>query len=381
MDFFDEDDEPQQARARRPAQRSRAAAAGGGGARPPGAPTNKQQVRTRQAALAVGAIIVFILLVLAFRGCLNARKERSFQNYVSDLSSLTAETQQLSDNFFKRFGQNADLTDLSFESEVNSDRGTSQGLLDRAAGLSAPDQLQEAQSQIVLSYELRHDALEVIADQLGIALASADSKSSAKDVKGATDAIANQMKVLLASDVLFKRAHDQIEQSLSAEGIVVGDGVPESQFLPDTPDYLNPATVQAALAGVAGASGGTPNDGLVHGLGLVSVVVQPDGVTLDQTVPATVTTTKPEIEVSVMNQGEAPESEIEVTVSIDSTAGNGGGSQTISSIEAQETQAVTIPLRSVPPAGEAVTMTVDVATVGGEQIADNNTGTYTVTFG
>ena len=39
-------------------------------------------------------------LFLAFRGCQNARTERSFTNYVSDLSALTVETKQLSDQFF-----------------------------------------------------------------------------------------------------------------------------------------------------------------------------------------------------------------------------------------------------------------------------------------
>ena len=43
---------------------------------------------------------LFFLLFLAFRGCQSARKERSFTNYVNDLSALTVETKQLSDQFF-----------------------------------------------------------------------------------------------------------------------------------------------------------------------------------------------------------------------------------------------------------------------------------------
>ena len=37
-------------------------------------------MRTRQAALAIGAIVMLILVVIAFRGCLDARKDRAFQN-------------------------------------------------------------------------------------------------------------------------------------------------------------------------------------------------------------------------------------------------------------------------------------------------------------
>ena len=89
MDFFDEDDphEPPYGDEREPARPGRAAASGGHGPRPP---ASKQQARARQAGLLLGAIVLLILIVIAFRGCLDARKDRSFQNYVSDLSSITA---------------------------------------------------------------------------------------------------------------------------------------------------------------------------------------------------------------------------------------------------------------------------------------------------
>ena len=154
MDFFDEDDEDDRPRR-------------GGGAPPPRAgggaahvPPTRQQARARQAAFLVGAVVVLILLVLAFRGCLNARSERSFQNYVSDLSSITTETDQLSTSFFDRLEGEGQVDDVTFQTEVDGDKGTAQGLLDRAAGLDAPDEVEAAQEQIELAYELRRDALE-----------------------------------------------------------------------------------------------------------------------------------------------------------------------------------------------------------------------------
>ncbi|HWO48780.1 MAG TPA: hypothetical protein VNM42_02855, partial [Solirubrobacterales bacterium] len=140
MDFFDEDDphEPPYGDEREPARPGRAAASGGHGPRPP---ASKQQARARQAGLLLGAIVLLILIVIAFRGCLDARKDRSFQNYVSDLSSITAETEQLSSNFFDTLQNNSsgNAGDLGFEGEVNGDKGTSQALLDHAEGLDAPD--------------------------------------------------------------------------------------------------------------------------------------------------------------------------------------------------------------------------------------------------
>ena len=169
MDFFDEDDPhepPQSGEPRDPAGAGRGAVAGG---HPHGGPpATKGQARARQAGLLLGAIVFLILVVIAFRGCLDARKDRSYQNYVSDLSSITAENEQLSTTFFQRLeGKDSGQTgDIGFEGEVNGDKGTSQALLDRAEGLDAPDDIKGAQEQVVLSFELRHDALEGIAAQL-----------------------------------------------------------------------------------------------------------------------------------------------------------------------------------------------------------------------
>jgi subtilase family serine protease len=79
--------------------------------------------------------------------------------------------------------------------------------------------------------------------------------------------------------------------------------------------------------------------------------------------------------VQVQNQGESTENGITVTVSVE-----GGGSLqgTINSIAAGETESVTIPLTPAPK--DTVTLEVDVQTVPGEQVSDNNKASYTVEF-
>jgi hypothetical protein len=352
----------------------------GGGHPHGGPPATKGQARARQAGLLLGAIVFLILVVIAFRGCLDARKDRSYQNYVSDLSSITAETEQLSTTFFQRLeGKDSGQTgDIGFEGEVNGDKGTSQALLDRAEGLDAPDDIKGAQEQVVLSFELRHDALEGIAAQLsGL---SAGGKEADKAGRG----IYTQMKVLSASDILYARAQDQIEQALIDNDVTVDEGVPDSQFLPDDPNYLDPAVTASALGGVSTGSGGTAsdtackNDGETHGLGLVdgSTLLQPSGTALVN--GGTVTASgDDEIEVAVQNQGTADESNINVDVTSDSGINQSG---TIDQIAAGETQTVKIPLDPAPKAGDSVTLDVEVATVGCEQVADNNKASYTVTF-
>ena len=78
------------------------------------------------------------------RGCLNARKERGFENYASDLSSIAAQSKQLSSEFFTRLEDPPDDTDeLSLEAQIASDRGNAEGLLQRVEGLDTPGELGE----------------------------------------------------------------------------------------------------------------------------------------------------------------------------------------------------------------------------------------------
>lgn len=382
VDFFDdEDDETQPRRGARPVDESEPARGGGGGGgrhgphlpHPHGGPpASKQQARARQIAFLIGAVVVLILLVIAFRGCMNARKDRSFENYVSDLSAITADTAPLSDGFFSLLDDNAGQAseDIGLQNQVNGDAGAAQGLLDRARGLDAPDELGSAQEQIVLSYELRHDALVGIASHL-------DDLSGGNRDK-AIDAIYTQMKVLSASDILFARARDQIEQALADEEIVVDEGVPESQFLPANPNYLEPSVTEGAITG-ASVEGTTADDteckgdGETHGMGLVGSTLLPSGTALVDGGSVTAPDTDDTLSVDVQNQGTTEETDVEVSVS-----GDVSGSETIDSIGSQETQAVEIPLESLPKGG--ATIEVEVATVGCEQVADNNSASYTVTF-
>jgi len=389
VDFFDdEDDAPKRPRQRgdesrpatagaEPLSRGSSRGGGSGGAHPP----DRQQIRLRQAGLAIGAIVMLILIVIAFRGCLNARSDRAFENYVSDLSSIAADSNALSTDFFRVLDAAAagEESEISLTQTLDGYRGTSQGLLDRAAGLDAPGEVEGAQEQIVLAFELRRDAIAGIAnqaDQLGGDLQ-----------EDAAAAIYTQMKVLSASDILYARARDQIEQALEDAEIVIPDGVPESQFIPDAgkgvPDYLDPAVVEDAFTSAAGGSSGTTSnadcqgDGETHGLGLVGSTLQPSGTALAPGTAVTAPSGDDAIEVQVQNQGSADEAGVDVTVESDTGI---SGSDTIDQIDASATETATIRLNPVPGAGETATLDVDVATVGCEQVADNNVASYPITF-
>jgi hypothetical protein len=350
--FLDDDDDFGQPRGRGPA-RSR---------RPPADPERQIMLR-RLVAVGVGLLIV-ILLVLGVRGCLNARETRSFENYVADLTALTADSNSLSKSFFGRLEDPGSLTPLQFEAEVKADRGAAEGLFDRARSLSAPDQLSEAQSLVVLTFQLRRDALAVISDEISTAFARVGSDQ-------ADAAIAAQMKTLLASDVLYGRAQTIIEQTLKQQGI--NATVPSSVFLPSL-SWLSVDTIKQALGQVAGTEAATPG---VHGLGLIQTTLLPDGTTLQEGSPATGTAAGAELEVQVQNQGESEETGVSVSYSIE---GGGSGQGTIDRIAPQETASVKIPIDPAPAAGDSDTITVKVEPVPGEQVTKNNEATYQVTF-
>lgn len=383
MDFFDKDDQAENAEPARPRRRG----SGSGGASSPelGGPgdgagrPSRQQIRSRQLTFAGISIVILILLVLAFRSCQEARQERGFKNYVSDLSALTTETDQLSKQFFGALEGKSENGDISLQNQINGDRGAAQSLMDRAQNLDAPDEVGSSQSDIVRSYELRRDALDAIAEQLPRAQGNQGAQK-------ATKAIAARMEVFLASDVLFSIARSGIENELANEEIVVDGGVPESEFLPrgnNQPDWLDPTTVSDAIAGAGTDGGGSEpancgsDDGQLHGLGLVSTTALPSGVALTDGAAATIPAEGAEFEVAVQNQGDADETDVGVSLS-----GDFSGSETIPSIAAGETQTVTITPRPAPSAGDTGSLSVKVDTVCGEQVAENNeTATpYELTF-
>jgi len=331
-----------------------------------GPPDRDRQILVRRLIAVAFGLLILVLIVLGVRGCLNARKERQFENYVSDLSALVSESQQLSQTFFDRLDDPQNLSPLQFEAEIKNDRGSAEGLVSRAQGLDAPGELKSAQADLVLALELWRDGLSAISGQIGTALGE----------EGSTDAIAaiaQDMQYFVAGDVLYRRARSQIEDVVADQCPNCGD-VPEAQFLPEI-DWLDEATVTETLGQVSGTE--KPTAG-VHGLGLVTeggVILQPGDVALTQDAPTTASQAE-SLDVQVENQGDSEESDIEVTVEAD---GDEVGTGTIDEIAAGEVATVNIPLDPAPSAGESVDLDVTVEPVPGEQVADNNEGTFPVT--
>ena len=315
-------------------------------------------------------VLTIILLLLAVRGCLDARKERGFENYVSDLGSIVTGSNQLAQGFFTRLQDPPrNLDELELEADVAADRGTAEGLLQRVQGLDTPDELAAAREDLVLAFELRRDALAGIATAIPAALGDEGRAE-------ATEQIAAQMQTFLASDVLYERARTAIQSVLEEEEIA--GNVPGSRFLPiDTERWVDNLELTSILSSFAAEAGGAEPG--VHGLALLGTTLGGTALAVDSenTLSAD---GAPELEVEVQNQGDTEEREILVTFELSGGTQPVEGEVTISRLDSQGIEMATLPIDPEPETGVPLTLEVTALPVPGEQVVDNNTATYTLTF-
>src|SRR5207248_5444270 len=116
--------------------------------------------------------------------------------------------------------------------------------LNRAAGLSVPDQVKGAQQDLLLTLQMRRDGIAKVAQQIQPAL----QQSTATD---AVSQIAANMARFYASDVVYKDySLPAIVAALHNAGIPVGgtngEPVEGGQFLPDV-QWLTPSFVATQL--------------------------------------------------------------------------------------------------------------------------------------
>jgi len=335
------------------------------GSRPHRRP-ERQQILLRRGLALGGGLLLLILIVLGVRGCLDARKDRALTDYADNVTEIVNETSQTSESFFeKKLSNPGPLTVTEFITEVEADSSAMDNYATRVNALDTPGDMKSAQSALELVYELRASAMARIADRMSTALGSVGSEK-------ATAVIADQIRTLMASDVLYTEVvRPEIDGVLADSGIE-GHDVPKSIFVPEENRWLEESSVSAALGSVSGATGNaTPG---VHGLGLITTSVSGTELTPDSVTSVSAEGT-PEVEVQVQNQGESTENGITVSVTVD---GGNTLQGTISSIEAGETETASIPLASTPKG--RVTLEVDVQPVPGERVAENNKASYTVNF-
>lgn len=315
------------------------------------------------------AVLAIILLLLAVKGCLNAREQRGFENYASDLSSIAVNSQQLSNEFFKRLTEPPnDIDEQQLEAQIATDSGTAATLLERLEGIDTPDELGDAQTELVEAFKLRSDGLAKISENIATALAATPERSAA------IDEIVVATKGFLASDVLYARARDQILEILADKDVPAD--IPETVFLPEPIDrWLDNFQVASTLNVFASGTG----SGL-HGLALLSTEIDKTTLTAGTENSVSLGNDPPDLKVEVQNQGDTAESGITVSYRLVGGAVPMEGEESVSKLDSQGITEVVIGFSDLPEPGTPMTLTIDVLPVPGEEDPSNNTATYTVVF-
>ena len=322
-------------------------------------------------------LLVLILLVLGFRGCLSARKESAIKDYVRESSELAQQSRLQGENLFNLLSEPGDQDEaIDRENAVNGLRVESATTVDQARDLDVPDELSTAQDYFIDALELRRDSIARVADELPGALADQERRQS-------TDQIAQVMQFISASDVLLVgRWKPSTEQTLESEDLQGEVALPRDRALEILPDiqWVDPSFVADQIEGIRSGTGATGDaaPGL-HGNGLGTVSL--GGVALTPGAGATVPLTEDlAFEVQVINQGENNETDVNVRV----TVGEGDEAidleESIDTIAVGEQQTVTLPLGAQPPTGQNVPIKVVVEPVDGEQMTDNNEADFTAIF-
>lgn len=335
--------------------------------RPPRPPrTPRQQILTRR-LIAVGFGVLFlILVVIAFKGCVNARKERAIKNFGSDVNSLVTESNQIGSDFFGLLNDPGGRTALEYGTQIKSYRGSSEQIYQRATKLSAPGEMSDAKQALIITFGLRRNALAVIGDNIDTALGKEGAAEAQKT-------ISDQMGLLYSSDKVYSGvALPEIQRVVQDQGISDFPKLSTTTFVPAPPEqWLDPTKITDAFSQVTGTSTTTPG---THGMALIGTKI--GDTTLVPGTPVTVPSSNPTLNVDVQDSGDSEESDVVVNVTVGSTS----LSQTIPRIGAGETQTVKIPIIPVPPSGQQASINVAIESVPGEQVESNNSSTYTVTF-
>ncbi|MEX2252599.1 MAG: hypothetical protein WD649_00455, partial [Thermoleophilaceae bacterium] len=334
--------------------------------------TDRQTLAVRRTGAVVAGVIVVVLLLFGIRGCLDAREERAFNDYVRDVGNLVGESDQISKGLFKLLSNPGSQSAVDVQNQVNAYRVQSQQLVERAQELEHPDDVTGAQRYLIEALRFRSEGTATIAQQLRTALGDQDRKPAVGRVAGA-------MRDFLTSDVVYaERFVPALRKALRKEKLP--QEIPESKFLPSI-DLLRESNVEDQISGILGGrsdEGAAPG---LHGTAIEGVTATPGGQALTEGGTTTVPLSSDlALDVQVANQGENDETDIPVRVSIDAGGETIELEETLDEIAQGETKTVSIPISEPPPAGQEATVDIELEPVPAEDMTDNNKASYTINF-
>ena len=349
---------------------------------PPGGP--RRPVRTPQglipmlrlAGLIAFLILAAVLLVVGIRSCASSSKHDRYDAYLKDVRSIA----QRSDQIGKLLNQSLSATGIKegdLESKISGLAVQQQQVVAQATQLNAPGPLRVEHAHLIEVLELRASGLSRLADAFRLTATAKDANTSGR-------LIANQARLLAASDVnwdFYFREPTRLE--LAHQGITDIGGVPDSNIF-SNPDLASTQAMADVWRRVHGAAtGGTP--GGKHGSALVSVTALPDGKRLKPGAPASdneiTASTDLAFQVAVLNSGNFQETNVGVTLTIQKSPKSIVKRMRIDVINTGQTKTVTFTNIDINGLfGLPTTVKVDIEPVPGETTTTNNSAEFKVIF-
>jgi len=319
-------------------------------------------------ALGVG-IALLIVIVLLVNGCVKGEKTQALKNYNQSVSQIARESgEQVATPLFTTLSSASSKQALEVEEQVDQLRIQAQGFASRVQGLSVPSEMEGAQRNLLLAYNLRLETIEKLTGLLPKALGGKD-KTSIENIAGA-------MEILLASDVLYSQRVAPLIQETLAEHGVHGIQTSPSRFLPNL-GWLEPNTVSSRLTG-QGTQSTQPTSG-THGSALKGVSVGSTELAPNPTLNHLSGGGSPTFSVSVENSGESSSTNVKVTVSVSAGGKQYKSSGTIEKIEPGKTAPAQVTVTGIP-SGAATEVNVSVEAVPGEANLENNKASFLAIF-
>lgn len=370
FDFFDEP-ETEEATERVRLPRRPPPGGPGGPRRPVRAPQGFIPM-LRLAGLIAFLILAVIVIVFVARGCASNTKHATYSTYMDKVTTIANSSGELGRRLNQYLtGTGIKLTTL--EANVRSLADQQGQLADQARSITPPGPLHNEHDHMIEVLQLRASGLSRLADVFA-------QTSKLKDPNQAGQLLAQQARLLVASDVNWDFYFRNASQAVLKQQNVTGVTVPDSNFV-GNPDLVSSgqamATVWQRIHGTRAASTPAGN----HGSALISVTALPGDKKLDPSTTTTITaSTDLAFQAVVQDSGDFQEFDVKVTLTILRTPKSITQTQTIPIINAGEQKTVTFKNLGAPPYAVPTKVKVDVQPVPGEKTTSNNSAEYPVIF-
>ena len=368
FDFFDEPETEEATERVRPPRRP----AGGG-------PPPRSRMRTPQgfipmlrlAGLIAFLILAVIVVIFLLRGCASSSKHSTYSNYMDEMRVIGGDSAQLGRQLNSALAATG-IKETDLEARIKGFAATQKQQADQAKSMNPPGALHTEHDHLIEVLTLRASGLSRLADAFA-------QTATAKDAAASGRLLAAQMRLLVASDVIWDFYFRDASKAVLQQQGITNVNVPDSTMIAN-PDLASSSAMESVWRRIHGTTT-TSSPAGDHGSALVSVTALPDGKQLSASSENTVTaSTDLAFRVAVQDSGSFQEFDVKVTLTIAKTPTPIVKSKTIAIINAGETKTVVFTDLGAPPFGVPTTVKVDVQPVPGEKTTTNNSAEYKVIF-